>query len=140
MNKAAMKRHEALRKQVSVRLLSLGGTIIQDDKDTLKISVDTKRIGPLEFTMFKRDGEDARRGDDGIYSVFCILPTKKQVDEFAPLVNLVFGQGIIHVMNPFSGKWNIHFCSAEDVLNELDERLKWLNKAHNEVYSASLTS
>jgi len=135
-----MKRHAAFRKEVTQRLLSLNGKVLLDDDNTLQIMVDTKRIGPLTFTMFKHDGENNRRGDDGVYSLFCQLPTKKQVEQFAPLVNLVFGQGVHHVMNPFSGKWNIHWLNANDALNELDERLVWLSKEHNDVYSARLTS
>lgn len=139
MSKAAMKRHAAFRMEVVKRLLPFNSKVLLDDDHTLQIMVDTKRIGPLLFTMFKRDGEDERRGD-GLYSLFCQLPTKEQVEKYAPLVNLVFGQGIIHVMNPFSGKWNIHFYDVKDVLNELDERLNWLSKKHNDVYSASLNS
>lgn len=135
MSKASLKRHADLRKKVSAILMAAKGKVIQDNEHTLEIEVPTERVGPLRFTMFKRDGQDDRRGDS-IYSVFCQLPTKKQVEEFAPQVNLVFGQGVHHVMNPFSGKWNIHFCSVQDVLNELEHRMKWLSKKHNAVYSA----
>lgn len=127
MSKAAMKRHAAFRMEVVARLLSFNSKVLLDDDHTLQIMVDTKRIGPLLFTMFKRDGEDERRGD-GLYSLFCQLPTKEQVEKHARLVNLVFGHGHIEVMNPFSGKWNIHWYNAKDVLNELDERLQWLSR------------
>lgn len=139
MSKASLKRHADLRKKVSDILMAAKGKVVQDNEHTLEIEVPTERVGPLRFTMFKRDGQDDRRGDS-IYSVFCQLPTKKQVEEFAPQVNLVFGQGVHHVMNPFSGKWNIHFCSVQDVLNELERRMKWLSKKHNTVYSAAINA
>jgi hypothetical protein len=29
-------------------------------------------------------------------------------------------------MNPFSGKFNIHEWTAQEALNELEERLQWM--------------
>ena len=139
MSKASHKRHMDLHKKVKGILMEANGTIVQDDKYMVEINLVTARIGSLRFIMFKNDGKDDVRGSS-IYSVFCQLPTKEQVEEFAPQVNLVFGQGVIHVMNPHSGKWNIHHYKAEDVLKELSERMVWLKRKHNDVYSATINA
>ncbi len=121
-------------------LQDAGGVIVKNDTNTLEIHLLTERIGTLEFTMFKRDGQDSKRAADDIFSLFCQLPTKKQVEQFAPQVNLVFGQGVHQVMNPFSGKWNIHESDADSVVRELEKRIVWLSKKHNNVYSHTVNA
>lgn len=123
MSKASQARHAAFRKEVSDILVSHGATLIRDGEADIKFSLDTKRIGPLEFTMFKHDYD--HRPKDELYSIYARLPflcSKQQVTEAASKVSEAF----MDKMNPFSGKWNIHWHSTEDALNTLSDRLKWL--------------
>lgn len=122
MSKASLARHSKFRSEVFVALSAYGAELVKDDKDTLALSLNTPRIGPLTFTMFK--------GDEGqTYSLFIrsALGTNAEIRPVADKVKAAFGNGVHDEMNPFSGKWNIHGSNSEGVLAELrDHRLPWL--------------
>ncbi len=126
MSKASIARHAKFRSEVSAALLAVGATIIEDRKDTLAFRLQTPRIGPLVFTMFKRDMDS--RPKDELYSLYAQLPcnTNAEVAPIAKKVNDQFGRVPAESMNRFSGKWNLHYSDPKDVLNMLDYRLAWL--------------
>ena len=125
MSKASIARQAKFRLEVATVIRNAGGEITVNDKDTLALSLNTPRIGPLTFTMFK--------GDDGqTYSLFIrsALQTNAEIQPVANKVKAAFGNGTSDEMNPFSGKWNIHGSNIEGVLSELvDHRLQWLMQA-----------
>jgi hypothetical protein len=127
MSKASIKRHADFRKKAAKEILSAGGRIIKDDEYNLVIDLDTKRIGLVTFTMFKYDYD--HRPKDELYSVYARTPldiTKDEMTAIATKVNNKYGGAPLHSMNPFSGKWNIHYSTANDALYVLSDRLCWL--------------
>lgn len=127
MSKASIKRHADFRKKAAKEILAAGGRIIKDDEYNLVIDLDTKRIGLVTFTMFKGDYND--RPNDELYTIYARASfdlTKDEMTATATKVNDRFGGPPFHSMNPFSGKWNIHYSTANDALYVLSDRLCWL--------------
>lgn len=122
MNKASAKRHEKFRKEVTDMLKEAGAFIFTNDKDTLSLTLPKTRIGSLDLTMFKGDG-GRNRPKDELYSLFIRTSPTTDHKQAAALVNEKFH---FAKMGEFSGKWNIHYTQACDVINELEDRLKWL--------------
>ncbi len=127
MSKASIKRHADFRKKVSEAILFVGGRIVKDDESNLVIELDTKRIGLVTFTMSKYDYD--HRPKDELYTVYARTAfdlTKEEMTAIATKVNDKFGRIPVESMNPFSGKWNIHYSTANDALYVLSDRLCWL--------------
>jgi hypothetical protein len=77
-------------------------------------------IGIFKFPFFEPD-------KGSVFSVFCrLIDEQRPTKEVAALAKAKFGFGLHDVMNPFSGKFNIHEWTAQEALNELEERLQWM--------------
>lgn len=122
MNKASLLRHEKFRKEVTNMLKEVGAFIFTNDKDTLSLTLPKTCIGSLDLTMFKGDG-GRNRPKDELYSLFIRTSPMTDHKQAAAQVNEKFH---LAKMNEFSGKWNILHSEACDVINELEDRLKWL--------------
>lgn len=122
-NKASLKRHAAFRDTVVTLLKAHGAAVLQDDESTIKLSINVRWVGPVEFTMFKNDY--GHRPKDELYNLYVRLAYDRTVDDES-----VFKRGIATInevsrLDKMSdnGKWNIHFTKAEDAIEQLEDRL-----------------
>lgn len=125
MNKASLKRHADFRAKVVTLLKAHGAAVRQDDASSVKLSIHVRFVGPIEFTMFKGDG--GNRPKNELYSLFVRLDYPSLYD---PNRREIFQRGIANLNKMTgrdtmsdNGKWNIHFSKAEDVIEQLEDRL-----------------
>lgn len=123
MNKTSLKRHSHFRDAVVALLKAHGAAVIQDDEDIIKLSINVRYVGAIEFTMFKGDGGE--RPKDELYSLYVRLAYDHTVDDKdlfkrgIAIINEVAGRDTMSA----NGKWNIHFSKAEDAIALLEDRL-----------------
>lgn len=120
--KASRERHEKFRARISKMLTFAGATLVEDTDLVRKFILPNKRIADLEFTMFKRDGEEGRRPKQEFYCLFIRIVI--DAPDFARHVAEV-NKNYWNEMGP-SGKWNIMHSDPQDIYNELTKRLTWL--------------
>ena len=119
MNKASLKRHADFRAAVVTLLKAHGAAVLQDDESTIKLSINVRLVGPVEFTMFKNDY--GHRPKDELYNLYVRLAYNDD-DTFMRGITIINSMAGRDTMSA-NGKWNIHFTKAEDAIALLEDRL-----------------
>ena len=124
MNKASLKRHADFRAKVVTLLKAHGAAVIHDDASSVILAINVRFVGEIQFTLFKGDG--GNRPKNELYSLFVRLeyafhnPNRKEIFQNG-IANLNKMTGRDTMSD--NGKWNIHFSKAEDVIEQLEDRL-----------------
>ena len=122
--KKFLKEQAQFRKDARAAIEAYGATLFSEGapgkgpytKWTVHVLQCPRLNSPLAISIWCDEGD--------LYSVY--LRTDVLTNEEANRAAAIVAPVWLDKMNPYSGKWNVHYSTPEDALNELNKRLYWL--------------